>query len=65
MTSEKTKQDITMVTVRRSSMGPAAVDAAGPFQFGISIRTVLTTVRTIVAQASLRTVIRLMPESFY
>ena len=53
MTIEKTNEDSTIITYSRSSIYGAAVESPGPFQFGISMITEVTTVRTMIAATSL------------
>jgi hypothetical protein len=53
MTIEKTNDESTIITSSKLSILPAAVDPSSPFQFGISMITEVTTVRTITAAISL------------
>src|SRR3954453_10390937 len=53
MTIEKTNEESTIITSSSVSILPAAVDACSPSQFGISMITEVTAVRTSIAAISL------------
>src|SRR5882757_9267456 len=53
ITIEKTNDESTIITSSNVSILLAAVDACSPFQFGISMITEVTTVRTMIAAISL------------